>query len=462
MNILVLSCSPKRETSLTYHTFRFLEKMFSADSFRVHFTANGTFPDEAAADCKDCDLILFLASIFHFSTHSSMLPLFLEMTEKLGKDAAAGKAVTFLSTSGKNGEYNAHDFMRRMARHSGMRWIPSLSLDDVSVLCDAGREELYCWFRFVRAAVDQGESARLKEKARVVILDTFEQATERSESIRDTLKQYYQQAGAEVREITLRNHTIRPCTACCSCYTTRKCVIQDDFEAVVDDVYLNTDIIVYTGKPAYGTFGRLYKQFTERHMQYGRAGEINGIISLFLCDTKELPMADDLAYFEKHQSCIEALGHGFLVGFFGVDDSLSDIQSAAALTVHAYNSDVMPQNSGLGVGLDLQFARLAERIRALEPADYEDYRKRGFYEPAKIETHARPVFSAADGAESRKNRTIPYNMMLLDFDGKVTITERRPLKGIPYTARKQKDAEAVIGGAEEKSGKRGLFGFRKK
>ncbi len=462
MKILVLSCSPKQENSLTLHNLKFIQKMFPDDTFSVHHTVNGVFRDELMPEFQQSDLVLLISSIFHFSIHSEMLPLMQDMVNKLGADALSGKPFTYLSTSGKNGEYNAHDFVRRFALNAGLRWITSLSLDDVSALSPEGREEMYCWFRFVKAAVENiGKPALLKDKAGVVILDAFETETDRSKAINDRLYRYFSDAGAEVKLISLRDYKVHSCTACCSCYTTRKCMIKDDFEKLTDEVQLNTDIIVYTGAPSYGTYGLLFKRFTERHMQYGRAGEIGGVITAYVCDTKDLPMPDDMAYFEKHQSCVEALAHGFLTGFFGVSDIGEELDNVAQLTIHAYNSDVYPQNNGLAVGLDMQFAKLSHRIRALQPADYEDYRKRGFYEPVPVEPNARPCFNAEDAAKSRKGRTIPFNMTLIDFNGKVKLTQRRPLKSDPFTARRQREAQAVIDGGA-KPEKRGLFGLKKK
>lgn len=462
MKILVLSCSPKQENSLTLHNLKFIQKMFPDDTFAVYHTTNGVFREELMAEFEQSDLVMLISSIFHFSVHSEMLPLMQDMVNKLGAEALKGKPFTYLSTSGKNGEYNAHDFVRRFAQNAGLYWLTSLSLDDVSALSPEGREEMYCWFRFVKSAVENKDKpAVLKDRAGVVILDTFETETERSKAINDRLSKYFTDAGADVKIIALRDYRVHSCTACCSCYTTRKCMIKDDFEKLTDEVQLNTDIIVYTGSPAYGTYGLLFKRFTERHMQYGRAGEITGTIAAYVCDVTDLPMPDDMAYFEKHQSCIEALAHGFLTGFYGISDIDEELDRVAQLTIHAYNNDVYPQNNGLAVGLDMQFAKLSQRIRALQPADYEDYRKRGFYEPVAIEPNARPCFSAEDAAKSRKGRTIPFNMTLIDFNGKVKLAERRPLKSDPFTARRQREAQAVIDGGA-KPEKRSLFGFKKK
>lgn len=461
MQILVLSCSPKRETSLTYHNFKFIEKMFPDDTFSVQFTTNGVFPEELILEFQQSDLVVMLSSIFHFSVHSAMLPLLQDMVEKVGEDALRDKPFTYLTTSGKNGEYNAHDFVRRFAQHSGMRWITSLSLDDVSALSPEGREEMYCWFRFVKETVENtGKQAVLKEKNGVVILDCFDEETDRSKQINHYLLRYFQNAGADVKIVSLRDYRVNSCTACCGCYTTRRCFIRDDFEELTDLIQLNTDIIVHTGKPACGTYGLQFKRFTERHMQYGRSAEIGGIITAFICDVQDLPMPDDLAYFEKHQSCIEAMGHNCLIGFFGISDPETELSPVAEMVVHACNCDLFPINNGLSVGLNLQFARLSERIRALQPADYEEYRKQGYYEPVKPEINARPCFSAEDAVRSRKGRTIPFNMTLLDFNSKVRVTPRRPLKSIPYTARRQSEAQSVIERSTNsgKHEKRGIFG----
>ncbi len=288
-------------------------------------------------------------------------------------------------------------------------------------------------------------------------MDTYADASEDKDGLVEKVKKGYEDAGANVKVITLRDRDIKHCIACGSCYSTRECVLKDDYEKTVDEYYLGTDIITVVGKVDLGTLGVNYKGFVERFMQFGRAGEIHGAIMSYVCSGDEEPnYAEDLAYFRKHQSCIDLLSHEFLVGFFRP----SELDIAVKQSISAYNADVMPGESGLAIGLDMQFAYLASFIRDLEPADYVDYQKRGFYDPVKPEPHARRINSPADAAASRKGRVVPFNMALLDFDGKVKITERRPLKKEPITERRKRDAQAVLNGSS-KPEKKGLFGWKK-
>ena len=49
MKIAVLNCSPKGKRSLTFTSFKYLERMEQADSFTDYFVGDGKFfiPDDA-------------------------------------------------------------------------------------------------------------------------------------------------------------------------------------------------------------------------------------------------------------------------------------------------------------------------------------------------------------------------------------------------------------------------------
>ena len=55
--------------------------------------------------------------------------------------------------------------------------------------------------------------------------------------------------GHTTEKISLYDYDIKPCTGCCSCEKTRKCVIKDDISVVMDKMN-KADVIVF-GSPTY-------------------------------------------------------------------------------------------------------------------------------------------------------------------------------------------------------------------
>ncbi len=470
MKIMVMSCSPKKEVSLTYQTYLFLELMFPDDTFDVHFTTDGTFPDELADAFREADLILVLSSIYHFSVHTQMVELFRNMEHVLGKELKR-KPITYMTTSGMNAEYFAHEYVEHWAERNEMHFISGLSMRDVGILSDKGKEELYCWFTYAKSYVNDihdAEMPQFKGNANVMIVDTSETNNPDNEKIITRLKQLYASSGGTVNVTKLRDYKLHPCIACSACYTNRICMIQDDFNAVIDRVFLHTDVLIFVGTVELGTMGYLYKLFTDRQVQFGRCSLEMSPISLYVYSVSEKALPEDIASFKNHEEML-ALMHGFVnMGFVnGLDyDADERIRNAVKRTVYAYNSDLMPQTSGKSVGINYQFARLAVNIQKIAPADYVWFYEHGWLNEPEALPKTAPAYDYKESMEHQKNRTIPYSMQRLDFNGSVQITERNPYRDVPLTERKRKEAEPFANGTEtieSRLGKRkkGLFGRKK-
>jgi len=65
----------------------------------------------------------------------------------------------------------------------------------------------------------------------------------------DKVLQGLKDSGAEMEKISLYDLDIKPCTSCCACAETRKCVIDDDHQSVLDRMD-KADVIVF-GSPTY-------------------------------------------------------------------------------------------------------------------------------------------------------------------------------------------------------------------
>jgi len=65
----------------------------------------------------------------------------------------------------------------------------------------------------------------------------------------DAVLEGIKDSGAEVEKISLYDLDIKPCTGCCACQKSGKCVIEDDHQMVLDKMDV-ADVVVF-GSPVY-------------------------------------------------------------------------------------------------------------------------------------------------------------------------------------------------------------------
>ena len=65
MKIAVLNCSPKGKRSLTFTSFKYLERMEQADSFTDYFVGDGKLPMDTVDSIDESDIIVLTSSLFH-------------------------------------------------------------------------------------------------------------------------------------------------------------------------------------------------------------------------------------------------------------------------------------------------------------------------------------------------------------------------------------------------------------
>lgn len=447
MKIAVLSASPKQQFSLTLQTVRALEKMFPQDEFDVHFIKKGIDNSEFETKANEADLIMVLSSLYHFNVHGQLIA-FLE-----GIRIREGKPITYLTTSGGNMDVPAHNFMRSFARNNRLKWIKSLSLLDEDILQEAGREELYRWFLYVKDITLNTtlDCTALKDRS-VILLDCTE-TEEETKDILETLKQDYETLGANVKTIALRDKTIKGCIACFGCYTNNKCVIKDDFEALTQEIYDKTDMMITIAPVRYNQFGKLYKYFLDRHVKFGRFSQDHEIYKAYVC----LGETDgqDYAELEQHTYVVDSLDSDYFVGLFkDGKDCLTDMVRQSALSC---KHELFPQRNTYYYGLNLQFANLAYRLQNMTNKDYEYFKAKGYYEMPQIIPQVGPISGLEDGRMSAQMRLIAFEEMLSKLDGPPKLTKRGERSQFRHMIG-ARPAEADA----EKSAKKGFGLFKKK
>lgn len=446
MRVTVLSASPKQQLSLTLQTVRTLQKMCKEDEFDICFIRDVADCTEFEEKVRDTDLILILSSLYHFNTHGQL------MRYLKGIQIPKGKPITYITTSGGNMDIPAHNYLRSFARHNGLKWIRSLSLLDEDVLKEHRREELYRWFCYVKDVVKDRELNQESLKGlRISILDCGDSDEETMATAKDLVSRY-ENLGASVTLYNLREKNIKGCIACFGCYTNNKCVIQDDFEELTNEIYSNTDMMVAVSGINYNQFSTTYKYFLDRHVKFGRFGQDHELVKAYVCCGEMDPQ--DLAELEQHTLVVDSLDGDCYVGIYPAsEEGLSELLKESS---YVCLNDLYPQRNTYYYGLSLQFANLAYRLQNMTPKDYQYFKSKGYYEMPQILQQVRPINGIEDGRMSCKMRLIAFEEMLANLDGPPAMTKR----GERSKFNSMIGAKITMPGKEEKT-KKGFSLFRK-
>ena len=456
MKILILSGSPKGETSITLKTTEFIPKMFPEDEFTTEMIGTGEYTERIGERIKEADLVILTGSIYHCSIHTQTMCFLDAMVKNIGNDIQ-GKPFTYLTTSMFLMEVPAHTYVEQFFKRNGLRYIRSLSLKDDDVLSEKGREELYRWFEYIKqtATLDSNDIT-FENNGNIVILDTSDDDETRNDAIIKEVMDYCMKKSGNVRVVSVKDYTVKHCSACYGCYSTRKCVIQDDFAKLVSDVYDGTDVLITVGTLKYGMLGTNYKKWLDRHVQFGRCALDDELIKLYIYNTTEDTEPQDKELFKTHTLALDSL-----VGSYFVDTicggehgelNMDTIHNSIDDCILICKNELIPQRNIYRVTLNNQFAGLAHTLQNMCPKDYEYYKMKGYYEPKEVNPHVRYINNGSESLEARKMRLVPYKMALQDIEGAPTLTIRRPQKISPI-AKNTRGQES----AKEPAKKFGLF-----
>lgn len=454
MKVYILSGSPKGETSVTLQTAKTLEKLFPEDSFTFELVGSGKFSEEIRDNIAASDLTIYLSSLYHCHLHAQSLDFFKAMFSG-NTDKLKGKAFTYLTTSMFLMDTPAHNFMKDITSRNGMFFIRSLSLKDDDALKEEGREELYRWFKYVKDTLSARNGKFDFEKQNVTIIDASDDdKAEKNQKIIEHVKDRYTKAGSAVKIVKLRDYKLTKCVACNGCYTNRKCVFNDDFEKLADEIYTGLDILVTVGTLDYGMMTSTYKTFLDKHVQFGRCPLDDDIIKLYLYSKTDMTTEYNEHEFYEHGYALDSLcGSYFADCFEGYGESLNadKIDRAVDDTLLIAQDQLYAPRNVYRIGLNTMFAKLAVHLQNMCPGDMNYYSTHGFYDPVEINPHVRIVNSFEEGIECSKSRVMPYKMMMLDLKTPPKLTDRRKDKDKTIFERAKEGLVPV-------KKKRGLFG----
>jgi len=450
MKIAVLSFSPKNETSLTYHSMLYLQKVFKEDTFDIKLVGGQTEPKEDAIDAiKEADLVIFLSSLFHFSIPHQMM-IYIDKLVDTQAEMLKTKTFTYYTTSGKIMDIAAHSYMERFFTENGFKMVRFCSQYDRSLTEEKGRSELVTWFKFIKGCMTLGDDVKCADSECVVkVVDVSDGNNSRIEETVVAAVADYEARGAKVTRINMRDYKIRGCTACFCCYTENVCPLNktDDWAKCYEDIFKDSEIVLYVGESHYGMMGPIHKSFLDRQVQFGRFKFDCEHINAFLIDCPDTTNgALDMNEFRIHTEAMNGFG-GITLGGLA---RLNDMKKVINESVLCYNFDVYPAENFYGVGVRLKFAKLSVEIKNMTPADYDYFKKCGDLD-WQSDYRVMPIHDAEGAQRSKSGRLIPYRAIIADAENKEPVILSR--KHLP---RKMPAFEYV----PEKPKKKGLFGRR--
>lgn len=464
MKICVLSCSPKGETSLTLQTVKFLQKFFPEDIFEVKLTTKVECTDDVVDAASESDIIMILSSIFHLHVHGQMISMLDELVSKLRAkigDDINKKYFTYITSSNFIYDIGAHNYILRWAQGEKLNFLRDLSLKDDSMLTEQGQEEVYRWFKYTKetiALLKSKEIPKVTSARRIAIINDGLASPELVSKISDM----YKERGCEVESFNLNDYKIAPCNACFACYSNRVCCMKDDFVDLVDKVGTGTDMFVNVGKLRYGMLGQKFKIWTDRHVQFGRAGSGDEIMQVtFVESDEDTEMRTNSIYdFRQWESATVGVGRAYCGGthFARIKDETIDITRQIDDTILIMNNEMPGQRNVFSECLNTRFAELANHLQFMCPVDYAHFKKEGYYKPQQPNPNVNYINDIKGGKMACSMRIMAYNAALDRVGQTPKLTNRRKYKEMSYVEHLRK------GDAEEQSTKGGfksLFGKRK-
>ncbi len=437
MKITVLNCSPKGKNSLTFTSFKYLEKMEPGDTFEDYFVGSGNLPADAIDSINSSDIIVLTSSLFHSGIHAQMFNLLDSIAEKID---ANGKIMTYFVTSNCIGDEDAFRMVQNFFDRNGFNYVEGMSLHTEDIREEFIREAMYNWFEHIKTMhkISYGNYDRIEvsEPRNAVILNTTDIKIldpHQAREIANTLALDYKARGFNVKYVDLNDYTIAPCTACCNCYTSCKCVINDDFDKALDDIYTGTDLIVLMGRVKYGALGYIYKKFLDRHVQFGRLpmGRETVWNLAYINDGETTSI--DLRDFDNHLDSFFSYLRDIYVGSYDVSEDDKKVK-VIDKTVSMINNEVYPHMCQYRDALDEKFGRLAFELQNMCPSDYKYYKNTFYSKELEVNEFVRPYTNPQETAVSQKMRVVAVEACLQGVEGMPAKTKRRRYKNLGMRA----------------------------
>jgi multimeric flavodoxin WrbA len=410
MEILVLSGSPKGDTSVTMQYVALLAKKNPAHKFPVVNIAQQSRELErdgaafaAVIDrVRGADAVLWTFPLYYLLVHGNYKRFIELVAERGAQDAFRGKYAASLSTSIRFFDHTAHNYINAIADDWGMRWFGrySAKMDDLLDPAERGRLLTFA-AAFLAAAVAGRPTARafaplaplarpytpgpaapsvdLGGKKALIVHDAAPGDANLAAMVARCAAAF---GGAET--VNLRDLDIKGgCLGCCRCAWDNTCVYdgKDGFTAFYDGKIKTADILVYAGAIRDRYLSARWKTFFDRTFYKNHVPTLAGKQLAFL-------VSGPLAQLANLRQILEAYAEIQGAGLAGIVTDESDAPHtdalidglAASLADKAAGGYLPPPTFFSAAGRKLFRDELWGHLRFPFVADHKYYRRHGLYD----------------------------------------------------------------------------------
>ena len=393
MKILVINGSPKGESSITWQTVRYLQKLHPEHTFETLHVGHRIKALErdftpALEAMKAADALLFSYPVYTFIA-PCQLHRFVELMKEHNADVR-GKWATQITTSKHFYDVTAHQWVQDNCADLGLKYVRGLSEDMDDLLKEQGRQEAEAFFQRFLWSMEKGLCERVlphtpaqckhadplpsapgKQGDVVIVTDMGEEDTR----LKSMIARFRAALPYGTRVINLREFPFKGgCLGCFHCASDGTCIYQDGFSELQRESIQKAQAIVYAFTIRDHAMGARFKMYDDRRFCDGHRTVTMGMPMGYIVD-------GDYGAETNLQMILEAriqVGGNLMAGVAcnDADVNASVDQLADSLAYLLEHPHAQPANF-YGVGGMKIFRDLVYQMQGMMKADYKFYKAHG-------------------------------------------------------------------------------------
>ena len=413
MKIVVLTGSPKGESSITLQYVNFIQKKFPQHVFKVFHVAKNIgklekdekYFEAIIDEIRDSDGVLWAFGLWVLVVSAQYMRFIELISERSAKDAFKNKYTASLSTSIHYFDHIAHNYIRSVAEDLDMKYTDGLSLDLIDLRKEEERKNIiYFAEDFFNSMQHKYATSRLFEpltyskfdyqpspakntvnpndKKIIVLKDGSNDNSNLEEMVNRFVQSFNPENNVEV--VQLDDIDIKGgCLGCMRCGYDYNCQYKDGFADFYNNQVRTSDIIIFAGSVKGRFLSSKWKTFYDRAFFWNHTPSLVGkqigyIISGPLSQTPNL-----IQYLEASSFARQDSNHVDIITDESEDSPEIDnlLQNFAERLLRFSEQNYIKPKNFLGVGGHKIFRDdIWGRLRMIWQADHRYFKEHGKYD----------------------------------------------------------------------------------
>ncbi len=410
MNVMVLSGSPKGESSVTLHFCKYIEQSDPGHQWQIchgardvqHIEKEEKRRTDLWNQIEKSDLILWSFPVYYMSVPGQFKRFIDILYRSEFSDALSGKAAAILSTSIHFYDHTAHAYMRAVCRDLGMRLVGGFSASMHDLLEKKGRGKLMAhWQEWMRIHADDGEFYEpvMTEREPDALSDAhlFEGISQLGQEKTAIVGDFSRNANLKKMAVSLTGllgeqavmydlsaADIRQgCLGCCRCGMENRCVQDntDGFRRLLDEGILGADTVIFALDISNRLFSWRFKQFLDRsfchnHVPFYKGRKMGWLVAGPLKANPQI-----LEMMRGLEQMMECEPVGIITDELGEETCRRQLVRLASDVQVPFDEQKIPPKMFSGLAGRLVFREnIFGTMRLVFPMDHRYYRKNGYYD----------------------------------------------------------------------------------